>query len=32
MATTMLAAFMTLAGILVSDLLYALCDPRIRHG
>jgi peptide/nickel transport system permease protein len=31
LATTMLAAFMTLLGILVSDVLYALCDPRIRH-
>jgi peptide/nickel transport system permease protein len=30
-ATTMLSAVMTLAGILVADVLYALCDPRVRH-
>jgi peptide/nickel transport system permease protein len=32
MATTMLSAVMTLVGVLVSDVLYALCDPRIRHA
>jgi peptide/nickel transport system permease protein len=31
LATTMLSAWMTLVGILVSDVLYALCDPRVRH-
>lgn len=32
MATTTLSAAMTLVGILVSDIVYALLDPRIRHG
>jgi peptide/nickel transport system permease protein len=32
MATTTLSAAMTLLGILLSDILYALLDPRIRHG
>lgn len=32
LATTMLSAVMTLLGILASDILYALCDPRVRHG
>jgi peptide/nickel transport system permease protein len=31
LATTMLSAVMTLLGILASDILYALCDPRVRH-
>lgn len=31
MATTTMSAVLTLAGILVSDLLYALLDPRIRY-
>ncbi len=32
MATTTLSAVLTLLGILLSDLTYALVDPRIRHG
>lgn len=32
MATTTLSAVMTLFGILLSDLLYAFVDPRIRYG
>lgn len=32
LATTTLSAAMTLLGILCSDVLYALLDPRIRHG
>lgn len=32
MATTLIAAVMTLAGLLLADLLYALLDPRVRHG
>ncbi len=32
MATTMLSAVMTLAGMLLSDLAYALVDPRIHYG
>lgn len=31
LATTMLSAIMTLIGILVSDVLHAWCDPRVRH-
>lgn len=31
MATTTLSAVMTLAGFLLSDLLYSVVDPRIRH-
>ena len=31
MATTTLSAVMTLLGILLSDLIYALVDPRIRY-
>ena len=32
LATTMLSAALTLAGILLADLAYAVVDPRIRHG
>ena len=32
LATTTLSAAMTLAGILLADLAYAVVDPRIRHG
>ena len=32
MATTTFSAAMTLAGILLSDVAYALVDPRIRYG
>jgi peptide/nickel transport system permease protein len=32
MATTTLSAVMTLCGMLVSDVLYAVVDPRIRAG
>ncbi len=31
MATTLIASFMTILGILLSDVLYALVDPRIRY-
>ena len=31
MATTLFSAFMTIVGILVSDILYAVVDPRIRY-
>ena len=31
MATTTLSAVMTLVGILLSDVLYALLDPRISY-
>jgi peptide/nickel transport system permease protein len=31
MATTMFSALMTMLGILMSDLLYAWVDPRIRY-
>ena len=31
MATTTLSALMTLAGILLSDVTYALVDPRIAY-
>jgi ABC-type dipeptide/oligopeptide/nickel transport system permease component len=30
MGTVLCSALMTLAGFLVSDLLYALVDPRVR--
>ena len=32
MGTVLLSAVMTLVGFLISDLLTALVDPRIRHG
>ena len=32
MGTVLLSAVLTLAGFLLSDVLYALVDPRIRHG
>lgn len=32
LATTTLSAAMTLAGILLADVAYAMVDPRIRHG
>jgi peptide/nickel transport system permease protein len=32
LATTTLSAAMTLAGILLADLAYAVADPRIRHA
>jgi peptide/nickel transport system permease protein len=32
LATTTLSAAMTLAGILLAVVLYAVVDPRIRHG
>jgi peptide/nickel transport system permease protein len=32
LATTTLSAALTLAGILLADLAYAVVDPRIRHG
>jgi peptide/nickel transport system permease protein len=32
LATTTLSAAMTLVGILLADLAYAVVDPRIRHG
>ena len=32
LATTTLGATMTLVGILLADLAYAVVDPRIRHG
>ncbi len=32
MATTTFSALMTMLGLLLSDLSYALFDPRIRHG
>jgi peptide/nickel transport system permease protein len=32
MATTLFAALMTMAGVLLSDVAYALVDPRIRYG
>lgn len=31
MATTMFSALMTILGILMSDILYAIVDPRIRY-
>lgn len=31
MATTLFSAFMTIVGILLSDILYAVVDPRIRY-
>ncbi len=32
MATTLFSALMTILGILLSDILYAIVDPRIRYG
>lgn len=32
MATTLCSAAMTLVGLWVADLLYAVADPRLRHG
>lgn len=32
LATTTVAAVLTLAGLLVADVAYAFVDPRIRHG
>lgn len=32
MAMTLLSAVATLAGILMADVLYAVLDPRVRHG
>jgi peptide/nickel transport system permease protein len=32
MGTGVIAVFLTLAGILISDLFYAMADPRIRLG
>jgi peptide/nickel transport system permease protein len=32
MGTVLVSALMTLVGFLVSDVLYAWADPRIRHG
>ncbi len=32
MAVTTLAALLTMAGVLLSDLLYSMVDPRIRRG
>ncbi len=32
MATTLFSALMTMVGILMSDVLYAVVDPRIRYG
>ena len=32
MGTVLLTALMTLVGFLLSDVLYALVDPRIRHA
>ncbi len=31
MATTLISGLMTMAGILISDILYAVADPRIRY-
>ncbi len=31
MATTLFSAFMTIVGILLSDIMYAVVDPRIRY-
>lgn len=31
MATTMFSALMTILGILISDIMYAIVDPRIRY-
>jgi len=32
MATTTMSAFLTLLGVLVSDILYVVVDPRITHS
>jgi peptide/nickel transport system permease protein len=32
MAITTMSAFLTLAGVLLSDLLYTAVDPRVSHG
>ena len=32
MATTIFVAFMTMVGILISDITYAIVDPRIRYA
>ncbi|MBL8859423.1 MAG: ABC transporter permease [Planctomycetes bacterium] len=32
LGTTVVSALFTMVGVLVSDILYAVCDPRIRHA
>lgn len=32
LATTLVGALLTMAGVLVSDILVAVVDPRVRHG
>ena len=32
MATTLMSALMTMFGILLADILYAVVDPRIRYA